>query len=103
MHKTHPFSISTLASLIAVACFNLTGCAGIQIKSSNQVNIEPADRIFLQVAPFDTLVLLELKRVGLDPSKTHDDLVSELHYQFYLKHWEETKSFTRRYSTEMIV
>ena len=79
-----------LLLILAVSNFGLGGCALMGSKPSSQINIEPNDRVFLKIAPFDSTVQSELKRVGLDPAKIYDNLSAELHYQLFLKNQEES-------------
>ena len=78
-----------LLPLLALTGFGLGGCALLAPKPGSQINMEPNDRVFLKVAAFDSTVQAELKRVGLDPARIQEGLVSELHYQLFLKNQEE--------------
>jgi hypothetical protein len=74
----------------AVAAGWFWGCASLPGSASSKVNITPSDRLFLKVAPFDSVVKAELTRVELDPEEIHDDLISELRYQLFLARQEES-------------
>jgi hypothetical protein len=79
--------------LLGLMGFFLNGCAalGLNPESSDYIDIQPSDRVFLQVEPFGPIVRDELTQAGLDPDKVHGDLVSELRYQNFLKKQEEAR------------
>ncbi len=69
----------------------LAGCALLPSGSAQpqRLHILPNDRIFLVVAPFDSVTQAELTHLELNPEKLYGDLVSELQYQLYLHKHEE--------------
>jgi hypothetical protein len=77
---------------LALAGLGWVGCASISkgTKTPDRIALQPGDRVFLRVAPFDTTVKTELARIGLDPEKTWQDLSDEMRYQFFLKKQEES-------------
>ena len=86
MQKNKPALVLITAGLF------LTGCAslGIGTQTADRIHVSSTDRVFLRVAPFDSIVGAELARAGLDPVKVHDNLAAELHYQLFLKKQEES-------------
>jgi len=79
--------------LAATLGFFLTGCAmtGMGGDSANSIDVQPYDRVFLRVEPFNPIVRDELTQIGLDPDKVHDNLAAELHYELFLKKQEEAR------------
>ena len=86
MHKN-----TSLFTVVFAGLF-LSGCAsmGIGTQTADRIHVASSDRVFLRVAPFDSIVGAELARVGLDAGKVHDNLAAEFHYQFFLKKQEES-------------
>jgi hypothetical protein len=66
------------------------GCAYLPGGASAKISVQPADRLYLQVAPFDSAVRAELTRLELDPDEVHQGLASELRYQLFLRKLEES-------------
>jgi hypothetical protein len=60
-------------------------------KPTSQIHVTSSDRVFLRLVPLDSVVGVELSRAGLDATKTHDALLSEFHYQLFLKKQEEAQ------------
>lgn len=81
---------SLILSLSALALI-LAGCAssGASARSSASVKVAPSERLFLQVAPFDSVVRAEVLRGGLDAEQVEQDFAAELRYQFALRRQEE--------------
>jgi hypothetical protein len=66
------------------------GCAAIVPgASAPAVTVASAERLFLTVAPFDSVVRAELARAGLDPAEMENELKSELRYALFLRGQDE--------------
>ncbi|HAO98945.1 MAG TPA: hypothetical protein DCQ83_02750, partial [Fibrobacteres bacterium] len=86
-------SALSLAASLGFASLCLSACATMSTgnKPTSQIHVTSSDRVFLRLVPLDSVVGVELSRAGLDATKTHDALLSEFHYQLFLKKQEEAQ------------
>jgi hypothetical protein len=83
-----------LAALISVfaSTLGLGGCASLaSLRRPASVTVAPSDRLFLEVAPFDSAALADLGAAGIEPQRMRDELDAEIRYQLVLRGQEEAR------------
>ena len=71
----------------------LGGCAALAPgRATASVTVAPSDRLFFEVAPFDSAAVLDLSRAGLDPARVAEDVSAEIRYQLALRGQEEARA-----------
>jgi hypothetical protein len=90
MLDTHKFS--RLAAAL-VSSFLLGGCASLGAgRATTSVTVAPSDRLYFEVAPFDSAAVGDLSRSGLDPARVAEDVNAEIRYQLALRGQEEARA-----------
>jgi hypothetical protein len=80
-----------LASLALTGALFTTGCAGLFARDITTVSVLKSERLYLRVAPFDSVVTAELTRAGVDPQRLASELEEEVRYRLYLRGQEEAQ------------
>jgi hypothetical protein len=87
--KLAPGLVMLPAFLLGIS---ITGCASIGAsRHAESVPVTPADRLFLDVSPFDAVVRAELERAGLKPEQAETEFNAELRYLLALRKQEEAR------------
>jgi hypothetical protein len=84
---------SVLAALCIVGALCLGACAGMApARPVATVTVAPSDRLYLEVAPFDSAATADLAAAGLNAARVAEDLDAEIRYQLALRGQEEARS-----------
>ncbi len=82
-------ALATLAGLALLSVSLLTGCAGLFGPKIKTVSLVKSERLYLHITPFDSVVVRELDRAGVDAVKLAEELEAEVRYRLYLRGQEE--------------
>lgn len=81
------WATAALAALVTVSLF--AGCAGLFGPKIKTVSLVKSERLYLRIMPFDSVVVAELNRSGVDAARLADELEAEVRYRLYLRGQEE--------------
>ncbi|HEX2613086.1 MAG TPA: hypothetical protein VHO02_05810 [Fibrobacteria bacterium] len=86
--------LATIPSILAAMCvLGLGACAGLApSRPAASVTVAPSDRLYLEIAPFDSAAMADLSGAGLNAARVADDLDAEIRYQLALRGQEEARS-----------
>src|SRR5690554_1899824 len=82
-------SLATLATTALLSVSLFAGCAGLFGPKLKTVSLVKSERLYLDIAPFDSVVVAELNRAGVDPVTLAAELEAEVRYRLYLRGQEE--------------